>query len=113
MSKGFADSTLQVQPVELREAQRYKLNWLIRIGEDEVTVETGQLRDISRIGAFACFKNSPELHSIVSLSIRLPFEPETWMKYSAVVVRIENMKNAKGVAFRFKSSRPLFETVHD
>ena len=109
MFDGVGASKVDDQPTDRREAQRYKLNWPIRVLGGDSFDEVGQLRDIGSIGAYAYFNRVPKLRSELSVWIRLPLLPEIWMSYSAVVVRVEPMTSPIGVALRFSASRPVFE----
>jgi hypothetical protein len=87
------------------------LNWPIKVVGGDSFEESGGLRDLSCSGAFAYLNHFPDLHSTLSISIRLPLEVETWMNYSAIVVRVDNATDAPGIALRFNSSKPEFKRV--
>ena len=47
------------------------------------------LRDLSSTGAFAYLQNPLGLGAKLIISVKLPVEAETWMLYSASVIRVE------------------------
>ena len=111
MSDGCGALKPFTRPANRRVARRYSLNWHIRVVGEDSFEEAGALHDLSSRGALVNLKRSPTLHSRILVSIRLPGEAESWMKYSALVVRIEERGALDRVALRFDSSRPEFEKV--
>jgi PilZ domain len=111
MSDRRGASKLHTWRQNRREARRYTLDWQIRVAGEDFFEEAGELRNLSSSGALAYLKRAPELHSTMSLAIRLPLEAELWMKYAAVVVRVEEGDAFRRVAFRFDSPRPEFEEI--
>jgi hypothetical protein len=78
-------------------------------GEDFEEVTT--LRDLSSSGAYAYVSAGLQVDAKLSISIKLPIEKETWMTYSATVVRVEKTASGTGIAFKFETSRPGFGSI--
>ena len=104
-------SKARTSAVDRRGARRYTLNWLAKVVASDATGEFEQpatLRNLSATGALTVLQTSPSLGERLLVSFRLPFEKESWMRYSATVVRIESQPLGIGVAVRFDKSRPEF-----
>jgi len=111
MPDGMGLSKARTSSVDRRGARRYTLNWLVKVvaGDDADQLEqTATLRNLSATGALTVLQTSPSLGERLLVSFRLPFEKESWMRYSATVVRIESQPPRVGVAVRFDKSRPEF-----
>jgi hypothetical protein len=95
-----------------RHAHRYKLNWPARVivkdSSSHSCVEGATLRDLSSTGALAQMKISPSVGLRIFFSVKLPFDKETWMSYSATVVRVTEETKGVAVALKFDTSRPEF-----
>ena len=113
MSYGSDGSTARTCDSERREARRYGLDWPVTvIGIDNAAERfevEGTLRDLSSNGAYTYLENLPPVGSKLSISIKLPFNKEVWMSYSAQAVRVEAETAGTGVALKFDTSRPEFE----
>jgi c-di-GMP-binding flagellar brake protein YcgR len=97
---------------ERRTSVRRSLKWQATIkGNDSSGAsfgEEGVIENLSSTGAFLYLNREVALGSRIDLTIRLPFQKENWMKYSALVVRIENISQKTGVGIKFDSIRPTF-----
>ena len=96
-----------------RGVHRYKLDWAVRIlAKDRAEPEPlATLRNLSSTGAHVFLDTELRLGDRVFILIKLPFQNETWMSYSATVVRV--MKETTGVsaALKFDTSRPDFKNI--
>ena len=110
MSDGVGASQTALK--DRRKGVRYQLDWPTRMMVAGSGVssfeEAATLRDVSSRGAFVYLQNAPPLGSKIFVAIKLPVEKETWMMYSARVVRVEQRENEVGVAVGFDTSRPKF-----
>ena len=97
---------------ERRTSVRRSLKWQATIkGNDssgESFGEEGTIENLSSTGAFLYLSRKVEVGTHIDLTIRLPFQKENWMKYSAEVVRIENIPQRIGVGIKFDTVRPTF-----
>ncbi len=108
-----------------RISTRHSLHWQIEVeGKDnfgEPFQETGVIRNLSSSGAFFYLSHKVDLGAKISLSIRLPFQNESWIKYTAQVIRVEGgstkigvgvrlnaMSQKFGIGIRFDSFKPQF-----
>jgi len=108
MSDGMGSSN---RPIDRRRARRYSLSWVAKVILEDSADEGEQvatLRNLSSTGALACLKTSPRLGQRMLVSFKLPFEIETWMRYSAIVVRVKEATAGADVAVKFDQSRPEF-----
>ena len=99
------------RPIDRRGARRYSLSWVAKVIPEDSADEGEQvatLRNLSSSGALACLKTSPRLGQRLLVSFKLPFEKETWMRYSAIVVRVKEEAAGVDVAVKFDQSRPEF-----
>jgi hypothetical protein len=112
MSDGIGALKATTWPNERRTARRYRLDWPTRIivGDPDVGTfeQVAMLRDLSSTGAFAYLQAALRLGAKLFVSVKLPVEKETWMMYSAIVIRVERGISGVGVAVKFDSSRPKF-----
>jgi hypothetical protein len=112
MSDGFGPLKAKSWPNERRTARRYRLDWPTRllVGDPQISTfeQVAMLRDLSSTGAFAYLQNPLRLGAKLLISVKLPIEEETWMLYSASVIRVERGIIGVGVAVKFDSSRPRF-----
>lgn len=106
---------MRVRPMERRSARRYALDWAVRITlirpQTETALLNGTLRDLSSTGAFVYLNVALQPNESVRISIRLPFERETWMTYFATVTRMAQSSKGSGIAVRFHQSRPTFDSA--
>jgi hypothetical protein len=72
--------------------------------------EEGIVENLSSTGAFLYLSRKVDIGTKIDLAIRLPFQKENWMKYSAEVVRIENIPEKIGVGVKFDTIRPTFQS---
>ena len=95
-----------------REARRYALNWEARVtihaSDNEIVELSGTVRDLSSTGVFIYLKSSPQIGRSVLVSVRLPFEKETWMNLPGTVIRVVNHTENAGIAIKFRETRPVF-----
>jgi len=108
MSDGVGPSN---RPIDRRGARRYSLSWVAKVIPEDSADEGEQiatLRNLSSTGALAYLKSSPRLGQRMLVSVKLPFENETWMRYSAIVVRVREETAGAYVAVKFDQSRPEF-----
>jgi c-di-GMP-binding flagellar brake protein YcgR len=111
MSDELGNSMARTCTNDRRGAHRYKLDWPVRLttgsARDTLT-EVATLRNLSSTGALLVLKSNPTLGERVSIFVKIPFEKEEWMSYSATVVRITNDSTSLSVALKFDTSRPRF-----
>jgi|GEM_PF-1163135 len=97
---------------ERRTARRFEVTWAVVIkGKDpagERFDETGTLQNLSSRGAFFSLPKRVGLGARLEIEIRVPMKEESWMKYSAKVVRVNRQESSFGVAVSFPSARPTF-----
>lgn len=97
---------------ERRRAVRRHLQWQATIeGSDPTGAQFGEqgvIENLSSTGAFLYMSREVAIGSRLDLAIRLPFEKENWMKYSAEVVRVEAATQKIGIGIRFDDLRPTF-----
>ena len=96
-----------------RVAHRYRLDWEARIlAKDRAEPEPlATLRNLSSTGALVNLDTDLRLGDRVFVLIKLPFRQETWMSYSATVVRVMEETTGVNAALRFDTSRPDFKNV--
>jgi hypothetical protein len=96
-----------------RQMPRYHVDWPFRVKGTDPTglgfLNTGKLRDISVRGAFGYIGRPLAVGSKMEVVIRLPVKDETWIKYSAEIIRVEQVGSQIGVAFKFDTAKPLFQ----
>jgi hypothetical protein len=97
---------------ERRTSVRRSLKWQATVkGSDSSGTsfgEVGLIENLSSTGAFLYLDRAIAVGSKIDLAIRLPFVKESWMKYSAEVVRIETVPQKTGIAIKFDTVRPTF-----
>ena len=97
---------------ERRTSVRRSLKWEATVkGNDSSGTsfgEEGVIENLSSTGAFLYLSRDIAIGSKIDLTIRLPFQKENWMKYSALVVRIETISQKTGVGIKFETIRPTF-----
>jgi hypothetical protein len=97
---------------ERREAQRFKVDWTIRVSapkaDGSVLEEEGILRDISSTGSYGLFTNPFEVGASVRVMIQLPLRRQGWISYPATVLRVEPSDSCAGIALIFDAVRPSF-----
>jgi hypothetical protein len=97
-----------------RRMHRYQVDWSFRVKGTDPTglgiLNTGKLRDISPRGAFGYIGRPLAVGMKMEVLIRLPIKEERWLKYSAEIIRVEQLGSQTGVAFKFDTSRPMFHS---
>lgn len=114
MSSGMGTSKARNCRDDRRRAHRYKLNWEVRLIAKERIAEReliATLLDLSSTGALIHLETMLRLAESVLVFVKLPFQNETWMSYSATVVRVTEDTKGAGVALRFQTSRPEFRNL--
>lgn len=114
MSSGMGTSKARNCHDDRRGAHRYKLHWEVRvIGTERVSERepVATLRDLSSTGALLHLETSLRLAERVYVLVKLPFQNETWMRYSATVVRVIDETKGVNVALKFDTSRPEFRSL--
>jgi hypothetical protein len=95
-----------------REARRYALNWEVRVtihaSDNEIVELSGTVRDLSSTGVFIYLRSSLQIGRSVLVSVRLPFEKETWMNLPGTVMRVVDNTEKAGIAIKFSKTRPVF-----
>ncbi|MFP5261376.1 MAG: PilZ domain-containing protein [Blastocatellia bacterium] len=95
-----------------RRTHRYQVDWPFRVKGTDPSglgiLNTGKLSNISPRGAFGYIGRLLAVGMKVEVSIRLPLKEERWIKYSAEVVRVEQLCSQTSVALKFDTSRPAF-----
>lgn len=112
MSDQLGTSMAQSCAIDRRGAHRYNLDWPVRLktgAAPDILAEVATLRNLSSTGALLSLKSNPILGERVSIFIKIPFDKEEWMSYSATVVRIKKDSKTVSVALKFDTSRPRFE----
>ena len=97
---------------ERRVARRFEVTWAVVIkGKDQAGArfdETGTLQNLSSSGAFFFLPKRVRLGARLEVEIRVPMKEQSWMKYSAKVVRVNRQESNFGVAVSFPTARPIF-----
>ena len=97
---------------ERRRARRFKVEWdVIVSGDDDAGQrfnETGDLMNLSSRGAFMYLTRRLKKGTKVDVWIKVPFEKERWMTYSAEVIRNDEPSSRAGTAIKFTTVRPKF-----
>ena len=97
---------------ERRRARRFKVEWdAVVKGEDDTGLsfnETGDLTDLSSRGALIYLTRHLKKGTKVDVWIKVPFEKERWMTYSAEVIRNDENSSKIGTAIKFTTVRPKF-----
>ena len=88
------------------------MGWPTRLtGIDESGTRFDQevsLANLSSGGAYLVFPRPVAVGARLEVSIKVPFKRENWMRYSALVVRVDQSSSDIGVALRFDGFRPSF-----
>lgn len=100
------------QSDERRTARRFPVAWAVVIkGKDQAGERlnaTGTLQNLSSKGALFFLPKHIGLGTRLQVEIRVPMKANSWMKYSAKVVRVERIKSRYGVAVAFPTAKPTF-----
>jgi hypothetical protein len=99
---------------ERRRARRFLVDWEVVVrgkdGTGAVINEASNLKNLSSRGAYFYLSEHLKVGARVRIWIRVPFEVERWMSYSAEVVRIEEGRLGSGTAMKFSTVRPKVES---
>jgi hypothetical protein len=97
---------------ERRAARRFEVTWAVVIKgkgrAGERLDETGTLQNLSSRGAFFLMPRPVQPGARLEIEIQVPMKEESWMKYSAKVVRVRRHEASFGVAVKFPTARPTF-----
>jgi hypothetical protein len=114
MSYEFAVSTWEVGLIERRRTRRFAVGWPVKVeGSDkdgQSFEEGGRLQNLSSAGALVSIARSLQIGTTLDVLIRIPLKKDSWMKYSAEVVRVETSSSQSAVAISFFTLRPKFVT---
>jgi hypothetical protein len=112
MSYQLAISTWEVSLSERRRARRFAVGWPVKVEGNDTAgqnfEETGKLQNLSSAGALISIAGSLQIGSTLEVLIKIPLKKDSWMKYSAEVVRVEASRPESAVAIRFFTFRPKF-----
>ena len=102
----------EVGLIERRRARRFAVGWPVKVeGSDAAGQnfeETGRLQNLSSAGALISIARLLQTGSKLDVLIKIPLKKDSWMKYSAEVIRVETSKPDSSVAIRFFTFRPNF-----
>ena len=97
---------------ERRTGRRFAVGWPTRLtGIDETGAGFDQevsLTNLSSGGAYLTFAKQVQVGTRLEVLIKVPFKRESWMRYSGLVVRVDQSSANPGVALRFDGFRPAF-----
>jgi hypothetical protein len=100
---------------EHRKARRFDVAWDIlvkgRDGEGTNFEEKGVLVNLSSRGAFLRVRRHLAVGKKLEVWIKVPFEAERWMAYSAEVVRCADAVRNDGVGVKFTKVRPRLTDI--
>ena len=96
-----------------RVTHRYKLDWGVRVlAKDRAEPEPrATLRNLSSSGALVYLDTELRMGERVLILVKLPFQNEIWMSYSATVVRVMEETTGVSSALKFDTSRPDFKNI--
>jgi len=105
-------SRWEVGVLERRRARRFAVGWPVTLqGSDKAGQsfkETGKLENLSSAGALINLARSLQIGTSLDVLIKIPLKKDSWMNYSAEVVRVESNRLQPAVAIRFSTFRPKF-----
>ena len=108
----LAVSPWEVGLIERRRARRFAVGWQVRVEGNDAAgqdfEEAGRLQNLSSAGALISIARSLAIGNKLDILIKMPLKKESWMKYSAEVVRVDASKPESAVAIRFFTFRPTF-----
>jgi PilZ domain-containing protein len=96
--------------IERRNGRRFEVDWPIKVepmGDHQLSIE-GIAQNISSGGALFLLSKPVAAGTKISVSIKLPFKKNNWMKYSASVVRATRNGAAFATAVKFEGAKPMF-----
>jgi PilZ domain len=98
--------------LERRRLPRYKVHWPVKLtGRNDTGLRyfgEGVLENISARGAFLYADKAAQVGEKLDISIKLPLKQESWLIYSAEVVRVDYARARPGMALEFDFSIPAF-----
>lgn len=101
--------------LEQRKKQRFKVEWEILVsGKDSAGLsfnERGLLDNLSSRGAFLYLNRPVLIGTRLGVWIKVPYDGERWMHYSAEVIRVETPSAKTGIAIRFIKVSPKFTSM--
>jgi hypothetical protein len=101
---------------ERRKASRFPVTWPINLsGVDSMGMtyeECGELGNLSSSGALVRLPVSCKLKvgARAHIVIRIPMRTETWMRFQAIVTRLESGPTRYGLGLKFTTCRPEFSS---
>src|SRR6201995_268602 len=97
---------------ETRRSRRFQFEWPIMVKgvdlEGQVFEAAARLRYLSSREACFYLVIPLDLHTELDLLIKLPMQRETWMKYNATVIRVDDCFRTFNIAVRFDTAKPQF-----
>ena len=98
--------------IERRQGRRFQVDWAIKMeqSEGEEFSEEGVLQNISSGGALVFLSRPLAVGTRLDVQIKLPFKKNSWMKYSASVIRVKKEKTRFAAAVKFEGAKPVFAT---
>src|SRR5215831_6616892 len=99
-------------PPERRWAKRFPVTWPIKVrglnSAGQSFEESGELGNLSSAGALVRLDQKLQVGAETEVLILVPLRTETWMKYPATVMRVENGAGRAGLGIKFSTCRPQF-----
>jgi len=109
---GANSGALSRRSGERRKARRFEVDWQTGI---EVSKRDGnsfnertRLKNVSSTGAYFELNMRLQKGAELKVSIKVPLSENTWMIYSAKVVRTARLRRGNGIAVLFQELRPRF-----
>src|SRR5215216_587982 len=107
---GANSGALSRRSGERRKARRFEVDWQTGI---EVSKRDGnsfnertRLKNVSSTGAYFELNMRLQKGAELKVSIKAPLSENTWMIYSAKVVRTARLRRGNGIAVLFQELRP-------
>jgi len=106
------DHEREMAQAERRWAKRFPVTWPIKVrglnSTGQTFEESGELRNLSSVGALVRLDRKLLVGAQTEVLIKVPLRIETWMKYPATVMRVENGAGTTGLGIKFSTCRPQF-----
>jgi hypothetical protein len=97
---------------ETRRSRRFQFEWPIMVKgvdqEGQAFEAAARLRYLGSREACFYLVIPLDLHTELDLLIKLPMRRETWMKYNATVIRVDDCYRTFDIAVRFDTAKPQF-----
>src|ERR1700754_4511715 len=97
---------------ETRRSRRFQFEWPIMVKgvdqEGEAFEAAARLRHLSSREACFSLAIPLDLHTELDLLIKLPMRHETWMKYNATVIRVDDCFRTFSIFVHFDTAKPQF-----